>query len=158
MELQIMTNQISGSRRNPELETCTPPQKLMTGLASGLVGGVVFGMMMVMLNMIGMVSALVGSKSDIVGWALHLGISMFIGVTFAFLFQDKLVFGIFGLLFGLGYGIFWWVLGSLVIMPQKLGMPLFQFNTATWQSLMGHMVFGAILGSLVVIIPSKMHK
>jgi len=130
----------------------------MTGAVSGLMGGVVFGMMMAMLNMIGMVSALVGSKSDVVGWVLHLGISMFIGVTFSLLFQDTLKSVSSGLIVGLGYGVFWWVLGALIIMPKKLGMPLFHFDTATWQSLMGHMVFGAILGSLVIIIPSKMHK
>ncbi|HUX65744.1 MAG TPA: hypothetical protein VMV42_01220 [archaeon] len=121
-------------------------------------GGVVFGMMMAMLSMIGMVAALVGSKSNIVGWVLHLGISVFIGITFAFLFQDKLKSVGSGLTVGLGYGVFWWVLGALVLLPAKLHMPLFNFNTATWESLMGHMVFGAILGSLVVLIPSKMHK
>ena len=130
----------------------------MTGAVSGLMGGLVFGMMMAMLNMIGMVGALVGSKSDVVAWVLHLGISVFIGVTFAFLFQDKLKSVSSGLTVGLGYGVFWWILGVLVLMPAKLHMPLFTFNTATWESLMGHMVFGAILGSLVVLIPSKMHK
>jgi len=158
MELKIMTNQISGRGRNTALESCTPPQKIMTGAVSGLMGGVVFGMMMAMLSMIGMVSALVGSKSDVVGWVLHLGISMFIGVTFSLLFQDTLKSVSSGLIVGLGYGVFWWVLGALILMPKKLDMPLFHFDTATWQSLMGHMVFGAILGSLVIIIPSKMHK
>ena len=153
-----MTNQTSTRLRDSESETCTPPQKFMTGAVSGLMGGVVFGMMMAMLSMIGMVAALVGSKSNFVGWVLHLGISMFIGITFAFLFQDKLKSVRSGLTVGLGYGVFWWVLGSLVLMPAKLHMPIFTFDTATWESLMGHMVFGAILGSLVVLIPSKMHK
>ena len=139
-------------------ETCTPPQKFMTGAISGLMGGVVFGMMMAMLSMIGMVAALVGSKSDAVGWVLHLGISIFIGVTFAFLFQDKLKSIGSGLILGIGYGIFWWLLGALALMPMKLNMPLFHLNTTTWESLMGHLVFGAILGSLVVLIPSKMRK
>ena len=153
-----MANQTSTRHRDPATESCTPPQKLMTGAVGGLMGGVVFGMMMTMLSMIGMVAALVGSKSNIVGWVLHLGISMFIGITFAFLFQDKLKSVGSGLIVGLGYGVFWWVLGALVLLPAKLHMPLFNFNTATWESLMGHMVFGAILGSLVVLIPSKMHK
>lgn len=152
-----MTNQTSVRHQDSVSESCTPPLKFMTGAVSGLMGGVVFGMMMAMLSMIGMVAALVSSKSEIVGWVLHLGISMFIGVTFAFLFQDKLKSLSSGLTAGLGYGVFWWVLGALVLMPAKLHMPLFNFNTATWESLMGHMVFGAILGSLVVLIPSKMH-
>lgn len=141
-----------------ESETCTPPQKFMTGAVSGLMGGVVFGIMMTILSMIGMVAALVSSKSDAVGWVLHLGISVFMGVIFAFLLQDKLKSIGSGLTAGIGYGIFWWVLGALVLMPKKLHMPLFQLNTTTWESLMGHVVFGAILGSLVVLIPNKMRK
>src|ERR1035437_1209403 len=109
-EFKIMTNQTSVRHQDLISESCTPPQKFMTGAVSGLMGGVVFGMMMAMLSMIGMVAALVGSKSEIVGWVLHLGISMFIGVTFAFLFQDKLKSLSSGLTAGLGYGVFWWVL------------------------------------------------
>lgn len=54
-------------------------------------------MMMAMLSMVGMVAALVGGKSKIVGLVLHLGISVFIGITFAFLFQDMLKSVSFGL-------------------------------------------------------------
>ena len=88
------------------------PPKLMKGAVSGLMGGVVFGILMAMLNMIGMVAALVGSKSEVVGWALHLGISLFIGVTFAFLFQDELKSISSGLTGGVGDGIPRWQIGT----------------------------------------------
>ncbi len=156
--VSTMTNQTSKLYMDSAKESCSPPQKFVNGAVSGLMGGIVFGMMMAMLNMIGMVAALVGSKSNSIGWVLHLGISTFIGITFAFLFQDKLNSKRSGLTFGLGYGVFWWVVGSLILMPAKLHMPLFNFDKATWESLMGHMVFGGILGILVVLIPSKMHK
>ncbi len=153
-----MTQQTSIQSLSLNGQTCTPAQKIMTGAVSGLMGGVVFGVMMAMLNMIGMISALVGSTSNAVGWVLHLSISMFIGVSFTLLFQDRLRTLARGLTFGVSYGLFWWILGALMLMPAKLKMPLFHFSTSTWQSLMGHMVFGAVLGACVILIPRSMHK
>jgi len=153
-----MTQQTSIQSLSLNGQTCTPPQKIMTGAVSGLMGGVVFGMMMAMLNMIGMISALVGSTSHAVGWVLHLSISMFIGVVFSLLFQDRFKTLASALTVGIGYGFFWWILGALILMPTKLKAPLFHFSTATWQSLMGHMVFGAVLGASVILVPRSMHK
>lgn len=124
----------------------------------GLMAGIVFGMMMNMLNMIGSIAMLVGSKSTAVGWTVHLAISMVIGIAFSVLFEKKLRNISAGLAFGMAYGIFWWVLGGLILMPAKLKMPLFQFDKMAWESLMGHVVFGMVLGALVVAIPSRMHK
>jgi len=47
---------------------------------------------------------------------------------------------------GLGYGLVWWVLGALLLMPARLGMDVFVFDTTAWQSLMGHLIYGLFLG------------
>ncbi len=153
-----MASQINIKNNNPQTDTCTPPQLVGVGALGGLMAGVVFGMMMNMLHMIGMVAMLVNSKSTAVGWAVHLVISMAIGIAFNVAFGNRLKRVTTGLVYGMAYGVFWWVLGPLILMPAKLKMPLFHFNTATWQSLMGHVVFGMVLGALTVMIPSKMHK
>jgi uncharacterized membrane protein YagU involved in acid resistance len=77
---------------------------------------------------------------------VHLAISAFIGAVFGLLVAKRR-WGV-GALAGVGaaYGLVWWVLGPLMLMPAKLGMPLFQVNTMVWQSLVGHMVFGVVLG------------
>jgi len=137
---------------------CTPTQRVMIGAMGGVVAGMVFGMMMNMLGMIGTIAMLVGSKSNAVGWGVHLAISMVLGIAFSLLLEKKLKNISAGLAYGMAYGIFWWVLGGLILMPAKLNMPLFHFNTMAWQSLMGHVVFGMVLGALTVVIPSKMHK
>ncbi|MBA3799226.1 MAG: hypothetical protein H0X18_09065, partial [Geodermatophilaceae bacterium] len=49
-------------------------------------------------------------------------------------------------LIGMAYGVVWWVLGALLIMPAQLGMPVFVLNTTAWQSLMGHLLYGLVLG------------
>ena len=130
----------------------------MVGTMGGIAAGVVFGMMMSMLNMMGSIAMLVGSKSTAVGWAVHIAISMVLGIAFSLLFERRLRNISTGLGLGVAYGMFWWVVGGLVLMPAKLGMPLFQFDKMAWESLMGHVVFGMVLGALTVMIPSKMHK
>lgn len=55
-----------------------------------------------------------------------------------------------GAVIGLGYGALWWVLGPLVIMPAMLGMPLFAIEAMAMVSLMGHLVYGVILGLVAV--------
>ena len=137
---------------------CTPTERVMVGAMGGVVAGVVFGMMMNMLHMMGSIAMLVGSKSNVVGWATHIAISMVLGIAFSLLFEKRIQNLKTGLGYGIAYGMFWWVLGGLVLMPAKLKMPIFHFNTMAWQSLMGHVVFGMVLGALVVAIPSVMKK
>jgi uncharacterized membrane protein YagU involved in acid resistance len=138
--------------------SCSTSQRVMVGAMGGVVAGMVFGMMMNMLGMIGSIAMLVGSKSTAVGWAVHLAISMVLGIAFSLLTEKRLRNISAGLGYGMAYGIFWWVLGGLFLMPAKLKMPLFHFDTMAWQSLMGHVVFGMVLGALVFMLPRRMHK
>ncbi len=137
--------------------------KLTAGIIAGLIGGLVFGMMMQMMKtpdgkmpMMGMVAMVVGSKSLVVGWLYHLFNSAVIGALFGWLLGGR-VHG-YGSGLGLGalYGIFWWVLGGLVLMPLLLGMPVFAPLTMAGMmpvamgSLIGHLIFGLILGAAFV--------
>lgn len=120
--------------------------RLAAGVAGGLVGGVMFGILMQMMDMIPMVAMLVDSKSIAVGWLVHLTISAFIGASFALLL-GRLASGwasAAGL--GMAYGVVWWVLGALLLMPARLGMDVFVLNKIAWQSLMGHLIYGLLLG------------
>jgi hypothetical protein len=128
------------------------------GIVGGLAGGLVFGIMMQMMGMIPMIAMLVGSESVVVGWIVHLGIAAFIGVTFALLVGGRANKPGIAAVLGLGYGAVWWVLGPLLIMPARLGMPTFMFNDMTTQSLIGHLVYGAILGiTYAVVRPRLVH-
>lgn len=118
------------------------------GIIGGLIGGLVFGVLMQMTGMIPMVAMLVGSKSLVVGWLVHLAIAAFIGASYAVLFSRLATSTGRAALYGLGYGIVWWVLGALVIMPARLGMTdmIFRVGTTQWQSLGGHLIYGLLLG------------
>lgn len=120
--------------------------RLANGAVGGLFGGVLFGILMQLMDMIPMVAMLVGSKSVAVGWLVHLAISALIGASFAVLFGGLATSLAKSAGLGMGYGVVWWVLGALLLMPARLGMDVFVLNTMAWQSLMGHLIYGLVLG------------
>ncbi len=145
--------------------------KIAAGVTGGLAAGTVFGMMMQMMNaptpdgkemtMMSMVAMIVGSTSVVVGWLYHLFNSAVIGSIFgAVLGNRETSFGA-GLVWGAGYGILWWILGGLVLMPMLLGMSPFAplmmppMRMVAMGSLMGHMVFGLILGAVFVLLSRR---
>ena len=126
-------------------------KSLTRGIIGGLAGGLVFGVMMGMMGMLPMIAKMVGSDSAVVGFIIHMFNSAVIGAGFA------LVLGSFarnlGSSIGLGalYGMTWWLLGPLTLMPLFMGMG-FGVNwnlTAAANmlpSLMGHGIYGLVLG------------
>lgn len=134
------------------------PSRVFAGAIGGLVGGLIFGVLMHMMHMMGMVAMLVNSDAVAVGWLVHLAISVFVGVSFAVLFSRLATSVLSSTLIGAGYGIVWWVLGGLILMPARLGMDLFMFNTTAWQSLMGHVIYGVLLGLVYGLIQPHLHR
>lgn len=128
--------------------------KIKAGVMGGVVGGVVFGMLMQMMGVMPMIAMMVGSESVVVGWILHLIISVVTGALFVITIGKNVTTYGRGIGMGVVYGMIWWVLGALIIMPVVLGMGV-QFANAFDQmrmmSLMGHAIFGAILGTVVVM-------
>ncbi len=135
----------------------TATSRVLNGVIGGIAGGVVFGALMQMMGMMGMIAQLVGSNSLAVGWVVHLAISAFIGATFAILLGSRVTGLGLGALLGMLYGAVWWVLGALVAMPAMMGMPVFQLNAMAWQSLAGHLVFGLILGLVFAALSRRHH-
>ncbi|MBI3927525.1 MAG: hypothetical protein HY319_18445 [Armatimonadetes bacterium] len=132
------------------------------GAAGGLLSGLVFGVMMQMMNaptpeggempMMAMVAQVVRSESLAVGWLYHLFNSAVIGALFGWLLDSR-VHGVASAAgWGAGYGVFWWLLGALILMPVMLGMPAFAplmmepMRPVAMGSLVGHLMFGVILG------------
>ena len=63
-----------------------------------------------------------------------------------------------GIGIGLTYGVIWWVLGPLLIMPTMMGMgpqvgsALSQMNV---MSLIGHLMFGATAGAAFALLSDR---
>lgn len=136
--------------------------RIGAGILAGLIAGIVFGVMMTMMTaptpdggrmpMMAMVAQVVRSDSLAVGWVYHLFNSAVIGALFGWLFgRGGIGFGG-ALVRGVGYGIFWWILGAQILMPLFLGMAPFAalqmppMRPVAMMSLAGHVIFGGILG------------
>jgi uncharacterized membrane protein YagU involved in acid resistance len=126
-----------------------PVRRVLAGAVSSLIGGLAFGIMMGTMGMLPMVASLVGSDNAVIGFIVHMVISAIIGAGFGLVFGAKaLDFGS-GALWGAIYGVIWWILGPLLIMPSMMGMgPQFgmAFAPPNLMSLVGHLVYGVATG------------
>jgi uncharacterized membrane protein YagU involved in acid resistance len=123
-------------------------RRLVAGAAGGVAGGIVFGVMMQVMGMLGMVAALVGQDSIVVGWAVHLAISVALGLGYAVILGPLIQGWGRAVAFGALYGLGAWVAGALIAMPAMLGMPVMEVGSMQLQSLVGHLIYGAVLGAV----------
>lgn len=132
--------------------------RLGRGILAGFVATVVLSVFMVMKQMMGMMpqmdvirmlTAMIGASSPLVGWAMHFMIGSLVwGGLFALL-QNRIPGGttvVRGVVFGIGA----WLMMMIAVMPMA-GAGLFglQFGMAApVMTLLLHIVFGASLGAV----------
>ncbi len=140
---------VTSSTAQTAVQQSSTARKSWDGILGGLAGGVVFGVMMAMQGMLPMVGMLIGQSNTFVGFAVHMAISAFIGATFGLLLGRMSTNLVRSLIWGAAYGLVWWVLGALILMPAMLGMNemIFQVGQMQWMSLIGHAIFGLVMGA-----------
>ena len=125
------------------------PRALVVGGIAGLAGGWAFAQWMAQVNFFVIVAGLVGSPSRGVGVALHYGIAAAIGASFGLLFQRDVRGAGSSLGWGLAYGLLWWFLGPLTLLPllqQHAPTWTYQYAGTLFGSLVGHVIYGLLLG------------
>ena len=130
------------------------------GVAGGLVGSLVFGAMMSMMTpgVLQMaIPAMYGIEgpAGALGWAIHMSHGAVIGLGFAVIagLKPDLVDSIgTSLGVGAGYGLLVWVALAVIVMPIWLGAVGFPgappLPNVGVESLVGHVVYGAVLGGV----------
>src|SRR5260370_21263132 len=122
---------------------------IVVGGFSGLLGGMIFGRWMSAGDFFPLLAGLGVIHSHDVTVALHFGIAILIGVSFWVLFQrDVRGYGS-CMGWGLGYGILWWFLGPLTVLPllARTGLDWSaDQGTTLFGSLVGHILYGLIVG------------
>ncbi|MEM7119055.1 MAG: hypothetical protein AAF614_41940, partial [Chloroflexota bacterium] len=108
--------------------------RIIAGLVAGLVGGAVFYL----------------AIGAVLGLVAHLLISAVLGVVFGLAFGPRLKTGGASLVWGEAYGIMWWLLGYLTLLPLALGNGIFWSVDQIrpfFAFLIGQVLpFGAVLG------------
>jgi hypothetical protein len=138
------------------------------GVFAGLIVGALFGILLQItdvstpggrrITMMALIAESARSSSMIIGWAYHLFDCAILGAIFgAVLGPRTRTFGE-GFRNGPLYGLAWWALGGIVLMPFLLAMSVFSPQTVApfpglaMKSLIGHVVFGALLGPVFVAL------
>ncbi len=128
------------------------------GAFAGLIGGLVFTIVMLRIGVLPTVARLIGASSPWSGVIVHLVIANLIGASFGLLFLRR-SFDIGSALgWGLSYGFFWWILGPLTLLPILLGVaPRWtpEIAAALMASLVGHLAYGAALGVAFYLLEAR---
>jgi len=132
--------------REPEGPGSRLLHSLEYGAMASVVGGLVFTLVMLATGFLPRVANLVGSSSLVLGFIVHMCVSTLIGMSYGMLFQREAPdFGS-GVSWGLLYGLIWWFIGPLTLMPILLGSS-FSWTTGVagglLPSLIGHLIYGA---------------
>lgn len=128
------------------------------GAAASLAGGLLFSLVMVATGFLPQVANLVGGSSPVLGFVVHLAISVLIGMSYGVLFAYEAPdFGS-GVAWGMLYGLVWWFLGPLTLLPILLG------ESFTWTpeaagdalpSLIGHLIYGAATACVFLLLERR---
>ena len=119
------------------------------GLQAGLVGGLLFTVVMAQVGFLSQVARLIGSTSVLTGVFVHLLIAIGIGVSYGLFFRRQTYDIGSALGWGASYGLLWWVLGSLTLMPVLLGTAsqwTAEMAANAYPALVGHLLYGAGVG------------
>jgi uncharacterized membrane protein YagU involved in acid resistance len=119
------------------------------GAVAGLLGGLIFTLVMVRIGFLPTVARLIGSHSPTAGFITHLVIAELIGASYGLLFRRQSYDLGSALGWGVSYGFFWWILGPLTLLPILLGAPpqwTPEVAAGLSASLVGHVAYGAALG------------
>lgn len=132
---------------------------LGSAIVAGLAATAAMTVLMLMAPMMGMppmnIGAMLGSVmggSIILGWVAHFMIGVVLALGYAAIFASKLPGA--PAVRGALYSLLPWLMAQVIVMPM-MGMGLFSGSmVAAGGSLMGHIVYGIVLGALYHEAPS----
>jgi phage shock protein PspC (stress-responsive transcriptional regulator) len=155
LPLGVVLGIFGGRRNRATLARLSFPRAIIGGVLAGIAGGWIFGRWMEQVNFYPVIARIVGSSSNMVGHTLHYLFAAVIGASFGLLFQRDLRGYGSSMAWGMAYGIFWWFLGPLTLLPLCLGKPLdwsYVHAGAEFGPLIGNIITGLIIGLFYSVI------
>ena len=145
-------------RREPEGAGTNTLRDLGWGVLASLVGGLLFSLVMLTTDTLPNVARIVGGTSPLLGFGVHLIISVLIGMSFGLLFAHEAPDLGSSLAWGLVYGLVWWFVGPLTLFPILLGNPV-SWNIGAaglvLPSLIGHLIYGAATALVFTLLKHR---
>jgi len=122
---------------------------VLSGAVGGLAGGVLFALVLHLTGWIDTAGLIVGIEGSLAGWTTIVVVGLLLGVLYAYVLGRRPHTWATGSVYGLVYGAFWWVLGTLIILPLAVGQPLFTVGSPTPTNLIGFLLLGLTIGLVV---------
>jgi len=147
--------------RQPEGVGTRTLQSLGWGAAASLVGGLLFSLVMLRTGALYRVAEMAGSSSLPIGFLIHLTVSGVIGMTYSVLFRYESPNLGAAAAWGLVYGLIWWFLGPLTLVPAWSGGMLGWTSSAADAALpllIGHLIHGASMALVLVLLERRHHR
>ena len=120
-------------------------RSLQWGAMAGLTGGLISSPVMLATGILPKIAGLDTSFGGFRGLLLHLIVSVLIGMTYGLLFRNEAPSIGLGLPWGFLFGVIWWYIGPLTLMPLLL-TGVFDWSpsaaSALLPSLVGHLIYG----------------
>lgn len=129
-------------RRSAGTAPFDPWRAAVTGGLAGLLGGAAFSWWMEQEGFYPLIAGAVKCEAHWIGVGIHYLIATAIGVVFAFLFQRDVRGPGSSMGWGAGYGILWWFLGPLTLVPWITRQPV------DWSAPHARELFGALIASV----------
>jgi hypothetical protein len=143
LRLFIQSDPLNRESEGPGLRII---RSLEWGGIAGLVGGVVSSPLLLATGILPEIAGLGTSLAGLRGLLIHLGISALIGMSYGLLFRGEAPnFGL-GVAWGWLFGLIWWYLGPLTLLPRLL-RGVVDWRMAAVSALLpllpGHLIYGA---------------
>ena len=144
--------------REVEGPGATTLRSLGWGAAASLGGSLLFSLVMIATGVLPRVAQLAGGTSSVFGFLVHLIIGVLIGMSYGVLFHHEAPNVGAGVAWGLVYGLAWWFIGHLTLLPILLG------GTFTWTteaadaglpSLIGHLIYGSVTAAVFLLLERR---
>lgn len=131
------------------------PRAVVVGGLAGLVGGWAYSQWMAQVHYFVIIAGLVNRDSSWIGEVIHYLIAIVIGASFGLFFQRDLRGAGSSLGWGFAYGMLWWFLGPLTLLPILLRRRVdwsYEHAAAQFAPLVGHVIYGLLLGLIYAIL------
>ena len=128
------------------------------GAAAGLAGGLLYTLVLVATGSLSQIAAVAGGTSPALGLAVHLGVSILLGVSYGLLFQREAPNLASGICWGLVYGLIGWYAGPLTLFPILMhdgGLWTGAAAEAQFPALVGHLIYGAVAAAAFWVLERR---
>ena len=131
---------------------------VVAGALAGLVAGTISGWAILAQGLTATAASFIGVAPSGGGFAVHLAVSAFIGGSFGAVFRYSPYGSAASLTGGILYGLLWWIIGSLTLIPLVQGRPpAWSIDAAgdALPNLVAQLLYGAITGGLFSVLVSQ---